>query len=74
MLPRSVLLEQARGMEIADKSPRSDAEIPRIYGVVLLSKWSQDRAVFHHVFCCVCGGLAEVVGIVSGVVESVFVV
>ena len=72
VLPRSVLLEQARGMEIADRPPRNDPEIPHIYDV-LLSQWSQDCTVFHNVFCCMWGGLAEVAGIVSGV-ASVFVV
>ena len=70
VLPRSV---QARGTDIADRSPRSDPEIPQIYDVVFLSKWSQDHTVFHNVFCCVWGGLAEIAG-VSGVIESVFVV
>ena len=65
VLPRSVLLEQARGTEIADHSPRSDPEIPHIYDV-LLSKWSQDHTVFHNVFCCGWHGLAEVAGVVSG--------
>ena len=74
LLPRSVLLKQARGTERADRSPRSDPEIPHIYDVVVLFKWSQDHAVFHNVFCCVWGGLAEVAGVVSGVVKSVFVV
>ena len=74
MLPQSVLLKQARGTEIADRLPRSDPEIPHIYDYVLLSKWSQDRTVFHNVFCCVWGGLADVTGVVSGVVEYVFVV
>ena len=74
VLPRFVMLEQACGTEIADRSPRSDPEIPHIYDVVFLSKWSQNCTVFHNAFCNVCGGLAEVVGVIRGVVESVFVV
>ena len=73
VLPWSVLLKQARSTEIADQSPRSDPEIPHIYDVVLLSKWSQDHVVFHNVFCCVRGGLSEVSGVLSGA-KSVFVV
>uniref|UniRef100_A0A8C4Q194 Smad nuclear interacting protein 1 n=1 Tax=Eptatretus burgeri TaxID=7764 RepID=A0A8C4Q194_EPTBU len=72
VLPRSVLLEEARGTEIADRSPRYDPEIPHIYDV-LLSQWSQDCTLFHNVFCCMWGSLAEVAGVVSGV-ASVFVV
>ena len=48
---------EARGMETADRSPRSDPEIPHIYDVVFWSKWSQDRVVFHiNVLVCVCVG------------------
>ena len=39
---------------------------------MLLSNWSQDRAAFHNVFCFVWGGLAEVAGVVGGVVECGF--
>ena len=74
VLPRSVMFEQAHGMQIADRFSRSDPETPNIYDVVLLSKWSQDCAVFYNIRCCGWDGLAEVVGVVSGVVESVFVV
>ena len=55
LLPSSLLLGQARGPEIADRSLRSDPEIHHIYDVVFLSKCSQDHAVFHDVFYCVCG-------------------
>ena len=67
VLPLSVLLEQAHGMDIADRLPRNNPEIPDVYDVILLSQLSQDHGVFHNVFCCLWGGLAEVLGVVESV-------
>ena len=36
LLPRSVLLEQARGTEIANRSPRSDPEITHLQWCALV--------------------------------------
>uniref|UniRef100_UPI00358FB74C carnitine O-palmitoyltransferase 2, mitochondrial-like n=1 Tax=Myxine glutinosa TaxID=7769 RepID=UPI00358FB74C len=53
----SILVEQTKGTEIANRSQKSDLEIPHFQDVVLLSTRSQDRAVFHEMLSCVRSGL-----------------